>query len=175
MTSALKLPAGKHTLASSALELLLDQPGPEGPRARRDSSRYGQPRGLRSAAIGAFDRLAKDDPALQDLVIPMVDDPDRSVRFRAWGLARSLNLKKAVPALEARLASENFGFTGFTGFGADQLRETINALKASGPKATATAADQAKPIADLEKQAEELEVRARDLRKRIEAMKPAKS
>ena len=171
----LKLPAGKHTLASTALELLLDQPGPKARELAATYSRYGQPRGLRSTAIGAFDRLAKDDPALQELVIPMVDDPDRMVRFRAWGLARSLNLKKAVPALEARLSKENFGFTGFTGFGANQLQETINALKAPGRRPRRRAPDPAKPIADLEKQAEELEVRARDLRKRIDAMKPAKS
>ena len=54
------------------------------------------------------------------------------MRFRAWGLARSLKLKKALPALEARLASENFGFTGFTGFGANQLQE-IQAGQASAP------------------------------------------
>jgi aminopeptidase N len=176
VTSALKVPAGKHTLASTALELLLDQPGPKARELAATYSRYGQPRSLRSTSIAAFERLAKDDPALQDLLIPMVDDPDRSVRFRAWGLARSLNLKKALPALEARLGRENFGFAGFTGFGARQLQEVINALKASEPKAaTPATADQVKPVADLEKQAEELEVRARELRKRIEAMKPAKS
>jgi aminopeptidase N len=176
LASALKLPAGKHTLASTALELLLEQPGPRARELAATYARYGQPRPLRSTSIEAFERLAKEDPALQDLVIPMVDDPDRSIRFRAWGLARSLKLKKALPALEARLGRENFGFTGFTGFGAGQLQETINALKESDPKTPKTATtDQARPVADLEKQAEELEVRARELRKRIEAMKPAKS
>jgi aminopeptidase N len=170
---ALKVPAGKHTLAAAALELLLEQPGAKARELAALYSKYGQPRALRSAAIGAFDRLAKDDPALQDLVIPMVDDPDRSVRFRAWGLASSLKLKKALPALEARLGHENFGFTGFTGFGVRQLQEAIATLKGSGPKPPATpAANQDKPIADLEKQAEELETKAKELRKRIEALRP---
>ena len=47
-------------------------------------SKYGQPESLRSAAIGAFPRLAKDDPALQDILVELVNDADRSVRFRAW-------------------------------------------------------------------------------------------
>jgi aminopeptidase N len=175
LAAGLKVPAGKHSLAATALELLLEQPDAKARELAALYSRYGQPQALRSTAIGAFDRLAKDDPALQDLVIPLVDDPDRSVRFRAWGLARSLNLKKALPALEARLGHENFGFTGFTGIGARQLQETINALKGSGANTPATpAADQSKSITDLEKQAEDLEVRARDLRKRIEALKSTK-
>ena len=33
----------------------------------------------------------------QDIVVALVDDPDRSVRFRAWGAVRELKLKKAVP------------------------------------------------------------------------------
>jgi aminopeptidase N len=174
LSSAVKVPAGKHTLAATALELLLEQPGTKARELAALYSKYGQPRALRSMAIAAFDRLAKDDPALQDLIIPMVDDPDRTVRFRAWGLARSFKLKKALPALEARLGHENFGFTGFTGFGVRQLQEAIAALKEPGTKAPASAAptgDQAKPIAELEKQAEELETKARELRKRIEAMK----
>ena len=145
LSSAFKVPAGKHTLAATALELLLEQPGPKARELAALYSKYGQPRALRSTAIAAFDRLAKDDPALQDLIIPMVDDPDRTVRFRAWGLAGSLKLKKALPALEARLGQENFGFTGFAGFGVRQLQEAIAALKEPGPKATASTAPTADP------------------------------
>ena len=38
--------------------------------------------------------------------------PIASVRFRAWGLARSLNLKKALPALEARLGQRELRIHG---------------------------------------------------------------
>jgi aminopeptidase N len=172
LASALKLPDGKHTLAASGLELLLEQPGTKARELAALYVNYGQPRALRSAALDAFDRLAKDDPALQDVVVPLVDDPDRMVRFQALRLARSLNLKKALPALEARLTHENFGFTGFSGFGARQVQETINALKGGNKEATASGGDAAKNSFDLEKQAEELEARARDLRKRIEALRP---
>ena len=87
---------------------------------------------------------------------------------------RSFKLKKALPALEARLGQENFGFMGFSGFGVRQLQEAISALKEPAtktPASSAATADQAKPIVELEKQAEELETKARELRKRIEAMK----
>src|SRR5262249_37495358 len=46
LTLALKLPAGKHTLASTALELLLDEPGPRARELAATYSRYGQPRAL---------------------------------------------------------------------------------------------------------------------------------
>jgi len=125
--------------------------------------------------MNAFDRLAKDDPALQDLIIPMIDDPDRSVRFRAWRLAGSLKVKKALPALEARLSKEGGGSTGFVGFGAlpsrQVLESAINELKGAGAKSPA--ADPSKALTDLEKQAENLENLAKELRKDIEALKPS--
>jgi HEAT repeat protein len=191
LTSALKLPAGKHRLAASALGLLLEQPGPKARELAALYVPYGQPRALRSTALGALDRLAKEDPALQDLVIPMIDDPDRNVRFRAWYLANSLKLKKALPALEARLAQEQGGTEGFVGFGAasarPMLERAIAAIKESGGKAstsptassshgssaTSPATASSKSVTDLEKQAEELENRVKELRKQIHALKPA--
>ena len=135
---------------------------------------------LRSAALDALDRLAKDDPALQDLIIPMIDDPDHNVRTRAWRLAGSLKVKKALPALEARLSKEGGGSTGFVGFGAfpsrQVLENAIHELKGSGSKSSAVpsaSADPAKSLTDLEKQAENLENLAKELRKKIEALKPA--
>jgi len=193
LSSALKSSAGKHRMAASALEILLEEPGPKARELAALYARYGQPRELRLTAIGAFDRLAKDDPSLQDLVIPLVDDPDRSVRFRAWSLASSLKIQKALPSLEARLKKEGGSPTGFVFFGGSPgrqiLEHAVKTLKETPSKAAtassstrpsapapaqeaAPSGEPARPITDLEKQAEDLEDRARELRKRIEALKP---
>ncbi|MGO9600539.1 MAG: M1 family aminopeptidase [Isosphaeraceae bacterium] len=178
LNSALNMPAGKHRLAASALEHLLEQPGPKARELVALYCRFGQPRTLRSAALNAFERLGKEDPALQDLIVPMIDDPDHTIRRRAWSLASSLKMNRALPALEARLHKES-GSTGFAGFGAfpsrQSLEQAISALKGSeASTATAPASDQASSMSELEKQAEDLENRAKELRKRIEAIKPEK-
>ena len=132
-------------------------------------SRYGQPRALRSAAVGAFRHLAKDDSSLQDILITLIDDPDRSVRFQAWGAVRELKLKKAAPALAARLGQEA---TGFNGMGRRLLEDTIASLKDDEPKTVAAGAvTGAKTIDDLEKQATDLEKKAKELREKIETLK----
>ena len=140
LSSALKSSAGKHRLAASALEILLEEPGPRARELAALYARYGQPRELCTAAIGAFDRLAKDDPLLHDMVIPLVDDPDRSVGFRAWSLASSLKIQKALPALEARSKKEGGGPTGFVFFGCAPgrqiLEHAVNTLKETPSKAT---------------------------------------
>ncbi len=176
--SALKNPAGKHRLAATALEIHLEQAGPEARELAALYTPYGQPHELRSTALNALERLAKDDPALQDLIIPMIDDPDRTVRTRAWRLAGSLKVKKALDALEARLSKESSGSTGFVGFGAFPSRQVLeNAIKelkgAGASSSKAPAADSSKPLSDLEKQAETLEKMAKELRQKIEALKPA--
>jgi aminopeptidase N len=187
LTRTLKDPIGKHRLASTALEVLIQETSPEARELAATYVRRGQPPALRSAVIDAFERLAKDDPALQDLIIPMIDDPDRQLRFDAWRLAGSFKLKKALPALEARLASEGGTSEGFVGFGAFSprsiLENSVRAIKepagtagtSAPPTRQAGPAPASSPIADLEKQAEDLETRARELRKRIEALKPAAS
>jgi aminopeptidase N len=176
LSSALKTSTGKHRLAATALELHLEQPGRKARELTALYAPYGQLHALRSAALNALDRLARDDPALQDLIIPMIDDPDRSVRSRAWTLAGSLKVKKALPALEARLSKEDGGSTGFAGFGAfpsrQVLESAINELKGAGAKSPASpAADSSESLTDLEKQAEILENLAKELRKHIEALK----
>jgi aminopeptidase N len=188
LAQALKDPAGKHRLASTALELSIQETSPEARELAATYVRRGQPRALRAAVLDAFERLAKEDPALQDLIIPVIDDPDRQLRFNAWRLAGLLKLKKALPALEAHLANEAGTGEGFAGFGAFSprsiLENSVKALKEPGASpanatparassSTGTAASEAKPTADLEKQAEDLENRARELRKRIEALKSA--
>ena len=90
LAEALKITAGDHTIAATALELLLATPGAKARELAALHTKYGQPESLRSSAIGAFPRLAKDDPALQDILVDLVDDPDRSVRFQAWTAVREL-------------------------------------------------------------------------------------
>jgi hypothetical protein len=112
-------------------------------------SKYAQPQSLRSSAIGAFGRLAKDDPTLHDALVELSDDRDRSVRLRAWMTVRQLKVKKALPVLEARLCGEHLGFGGVA---REMLEATINELKSQGskPNGTGAAPAQAKTVAELE-------------------------
>ena len=134
-------------------------------------SKYGQPELLRYSAIGAFSRLAKDDSSLQDVLVELADDHDRSVRSQAWTAVRELGVKKALPVLEARLARESADFGGSTRL---VLKEAIEALKGKGgePKeATSATDDHAKTLVELERQAADLEKKAKELRSRISALK----
>jgi aminopeptidase N len=131
--------------AAEAIALLLEEPGPKARELAVLYSRYGQPRAMRMAAVNAFGRLAKDDTVMQDLLITMIADPERSVRFRTWFTVRELKLKKASPALTARLDQEA---TGFSGFGVRILKDTLEALQDPAPQAAAAEAD-AKTIEDL--------------------------
>jgi aminopeptidase N len=170
LAAALKLPADRHSIAATALELELEKPGPKTRELAALYSQYGQPEALRSKAIGAFQRLAKDDPALQDILVTFVGDPDRSVRYSTWGAVRALGIKKAYPALKAQLVHET---SGFSGFASRMLQETLDALKDKEPKAAGGSPfDQAPTIAELDRQAAELELKAKELRKKIESLKP---
>lgn len=162
LAGGLKLPNGKHTLAATALELLLEQPDAKARELAALYSKHGQPQALRASALGAFDRLAKDDDALQDLIVGMVDDPDQHVRLRAWRLAHSLKINKALPVLTARLALESFGFNAHA---REVLQAAVNGLKAQSPAAAPS------PLEALEKQADDLQRQAQELRKTIDAMK----
>ena len=54
LDEALKIPADRHSIAATALELLLETTRSQGPALAALYSRYGQPRALRSTAVGAF-------------------------------------------------------------------------------------------------------------------------
>ncbi|QEH38822.1 Aminopeptidase N [Aquisphaera giovannonii] len=179
VTAALKDPIGKYRLAGWALDMLTDEATPKARELVATYLPHGQPHALRSAALRSFGRLAKDDQALQERILPLIDDPDKQVRSRAWDLAAELKPKKALPALEARLAKEPRGPAAFIGFGGSSpragLERAVTALGGTVPKATAKPpADAAAAVKDLEKQAGELEARLRDLRKQIEAVKAGK-
>ena len=165
LAAGLTLPEGKHTLAATALELLLEQSGSKARELAALYSKHGQPAALRHSALGAFDRLAKDDDALQDLIVGMVDDPDQRVRIRAWRLAHSLKIAKALPVLKARLKSESFGFNASS-------REALKAAVDDLTKQLAsTKPDASSPLEALKKQAEDLQRQAEELRKSIDALK----
>jgi aminopeptidase N len=169
LEAALKIPANRHAIAAEALMILLDKPGPKARELAVLYSQYGQPRTLRSLAVRALGTMGKDDPALQDLVLKLVDDRERFVRFSAWSAVRTLKLKKAIPALTARLELEA---SGFNGFGVRMLKETLDSLKDTEAKpAESGAIAQAKAIENLERQAAELESKAKDLREKIDALK----
>jgi aminopeptidase N len=171
LADALKLSVDRHGIAASALELMLETPGAKSRELAALYSRYGQPEPLRSAAIGAFSRLAKDDPALQDVLIELADDRDRYVRLRAWTALRDLGVKKAIPILEAWLTRESIGLSGYT---RHVLEDAIHDLKEQGrePKGTSPLElDQAQGLADLERQATELELKTKELRNRITTIK----
>jgi aminopeptidase N len=171
LAAALKLPADHHSIAAAALKLMLDTHGPKARELAVLYSRYGQPAALRGTAIDAFGSLARDDTALQDILITLVDDLDRSVRHRTWRVVRALKVTKAYPALKAQLALET---SGFSGFAHRMLEETIEALKESEPKLSeARPGKEAQTIAELERQASELELKTKELRSKISTLKRA--
>ena len=166
LAAALKIPAHRHAIAATALELELERSGPKARELAALYSQYGQPRTLRSTAVGALEHLAKDDRDLQDILVTLVSDPDSSVRYRTWGAVRALGIKKAYPALKAQLAHET---SGFSGFASRMLQETLDSLGVEEHKTTGT--NPAQLIAELDGQAVELEAKAKELRNKIEALK----
>jgi aminopeptidase N len=173
LESGLKISSGHHVIAATSLSLLLERPGAKARELAVLYSRYGQPTVLRSAAMSAFFRLAKDDAALQEILVGLVADRDQSVRIQAWSALRTLGVKKAIPAMEAQLARERVGF--MQGFSHQMLEEAIGSLRnqRDEPKTTGNgpAIDAGKTVADLEVQAADLELKARDLKSKIAALK----
>jgi aminopeptidase N len=161
LAKGLEVTADHHSIAATALGLLLETPGAKSRELAALFSKYGQPESLR----------ANDDPTLQDILVELADDHDRSVRLQAWNAVRDLKVKKALPVLEARLARESADFGGNT---RQILKEAIETLKdqpgepKEKPRSTA---EQASAIADLERQAADLEKKSKELRSRIAALK----
>ncbi len=161
LDAALNMPAHRHTLAAAALGILLETPGSRARELAALYSRYGQPTALRTTALAAFPRLAKDDRALQDILIGLVDDPDASVRFQVMTSLRELKVARALPALLARVGRETSGFSAGP---RRRLQEAIDALEAAGTPS----------ITELEAQAAELETRAKDIRGKISTLKQSR-
>ena len=162
---------GDHTIAADALDLSLATPGAKARELAALYAKHGQPPALRSTAIGAFGRLAKDDPHVGAIrSSSFATTLIATVRFRAWMMVRQLKLKKALPVLEARLGRDHLGFAGFA---RDMLEATIKELKEEGskPPSNEPAPAQAKTIAELEKQVGELERKASELTSQIAELK----
>jgi aminopeptidase N len=173
LEAALKLPADHHGIAAMALGILLDIPGSKARELAAVYSRRGQPSAMRSAAVRALTRLAKDDPALQDIVVSLVDDPDSSLRFWTLEAVRELKITRAVPMLKARLERESNGFSAFMRRRLQEAIDVLAQLEPATAKAPASGGPESasKGVAELEAQAVELEQKARDLRSRISSLK----
>ncbi len=148
LAAALKISANRHSIAAAALKLLLAEPGPKARELAALYSRYGQPAALRSTALAEFPTLAKDDAALQDLLVTMVSDPDRSVRFTVWNAVRTLKVTRAYPLLKAQLADETSGFSGFAHRMLEEILEALNEQGAKPAEANPAAANAAQTIAE---------------------------
>ncbi len=161
IAAALKTPSHGDVMAAAGVEHLLKE---DGPATRENAvlySAYGRPSPVRFTALAALGRLAKDDPALQDVLISLIDDPERRVRFQAIQTLSRLGVKRALPAIETRVANED-GLSGLA------LDSAIARLKEGGRTA---AGDPSTEAAELERKAADLELQAKELRNRAESLR----
>jgi aminopeptidase N len=164
VASALKDPAGRHSLARVALQAVLDEGGQKSREAAVLYSRPGQPSALRTAAVQALAKLAKDDPQAEKLLIALVDDPLPNVQRSAMFALVSNKVMAALPKLEEQSKKVEGPMRAV-------LQAQIEQLKA-GQKPPAVAADTtAKEAAELERQAADLELQSKELRNKAEALK----
>ncbi len=154
-------PSHADVMAAAGVEHLLKE---DGPATRENAvlySGYGRPSQVRFAALSVLARLAKDDPTLQDVLIALIDDPERRVRFQAIQALSRLGLKRALVAIEARVAKED-----------DLARLALDAavkeLKEGSP---ATPGNPSAEAAELDRKAADLELQAKELRNRAEALR----
>ena len=163
IAAALKTPSHDDVIAAAGVGHLLRDDGPSTRENAVLYSAYGRPRAVRFAAVLALGRLAKDDPALQDLLISLIDDPDRLVRTQAVAALSRLGLRRALVAMEARVAKEDQ-------FSLLMMEESIARLKEGGGAGAAPGNPSAE-AADLERRAASLELEAKELRNRAEALR----
>jgi len=163
VAAGLKDRSERRPIAVAALDLILDAGGSKARETAVLYSRPGQPSALRSAAVRALARLAREDPQAEKLLIDLIDDPLPSVRNSAM-FALSLNgITAALPKLEARVAKVQGPLK-------ERLQAQIDQMKAS--KTPPVPPDTtARETADLERQAADLELQAKELRNRAEALK----
>jgi aminopeptidase N len=164
IASALKDPSSRNQIATTALQAVLDQGGQKAREAAVLYSRPGQPSALRSTAVQALAKQAKDDPQAEKLLIALVDDPVSNVQRSAIFALASGGFTSALPKLEQQLPKVR-------GRAKQMLEAQIERLKDS-KKAPAIAPDStAKEAADLERQAADLELQVKELRNKAEALK----
>ncbi len=159
IAGALKTPSHEDVMAAAGVEHLLKE---DGPTTREDAvlySGYGRPSQVRFTALSVLSRLAKDDPTLQDVLISLIDDPERRVRFQAIQALSRLGLKRALAAIEARVAKED-------DLARLALDAAVTSLKEGG---RATPGDPSAEAADLDRKAADLDLQAKELHARAEA------
>ena len=164
IASALREPSKNQVLASSALQAILDEGGQKAREAAVLYSRPGQPSALRSVAVQALARQAKDDPQAEKLLIGMVDDPIASVQRNVLSALAGGGFTSALPKLEAQLPKVR-------GRMKQMLEGQIEQMKANKKPTVAASDSTAKETADLERQAADLELQAKELRNRAEGLK----
>jgi len=164
IAAAMKETAGRHTLARAALQVVLDKGGQKAREAAVLYSRPGQPSALRSAAVQALARQAKDDPQAEKLLIALVDDPVPNVQRSVLFALANGGFTSALPKLEEQLPKVH-------GPARQMLEVQIERLKNSKKPPVVAADPGLKETADLERQAADLELQAKELRNRAEALK----
>ncbi len=164
VASALKDPTNRHSLARAALQVVLDKGGQKAREAAVLYSRPGQPSALRSAAVQALARQAKDDPQAEKLLISLVDDPVPNVQRSVLFALANGGFTSALPKLEEQLPKVH-------GPARQLLEVQIERLKNSKKPPVVAADPGLKESADLERQAADLELQAKELRNRAEALK----
>jgi aminopeptidase N len=164
IASALKESSNRHFIARAALQAVLDQGGQKSREAAVLYSRPGQPTVLRSTAVQALGRLAKDDPPAERLLIDLIEDPIPDVRNSAMFALTSGGFSSALPKLEQQLPK-------VMGPIRQMLESRIEALKNAKKPPTTTVDSSAKDSADLELRAADLELQAKELRNQAEAIK----
>jgi len=140
LKDGLKVRSAHYTLAATALELLLRHSNAESRKLAALYSRFGQPEALRKTAIAAFSQLAKNDPALQEVLVSLVGDPIKSVRIHAWNTVRELDLKKALPVLKTQLGRERESGGFMQADSRQMLEAVIESLKGPSPEPKSTPA-----------------------------------
>lgn len=128
----------REELAAVALDLALDKPGSTARALALAFVKPGQSLPFRRRAIAALAQSVKEDPEVQNELIGLIDDPSRFVRTDVWKLLAESGVKKALSALEKRLASEEE-------VSLPKLKEAIEKLKDARSKDARSSAEK-RPI-----------------------------
>ncbi len=146
LAQALKVTADHHSIAATALELMLETSGAKSRELAALYSKYGQPEPLRSAAIGAFSRLAKDDPTAPGRAGRAGRRSRSLVRIRAWTALRELGVKKAdTRPAKPGSTRESVGFSGYTSAHARRRHQRPQGTRARGAKGNRAGSGQRSP------------------------------
>ena len=164
IASALKEPSNRHRFAVAALQTVLNEEGQKAREAAVLYSRPGQPSALRTAAVQALARQAKEDPQAEKLLVALVDDPHPNVRNNAMFNLLSGGFTSALPKIEQQLPKVQ-------GRMRQAIEAQIEGLKNSKKPSTPGPDPSVKEAADLERQALDLELQVKELRNRAEALK----